>query len=406
MSWINFQESVAQRQGRINLDDQQTATKNIKLNAHALVRGVAGSGKSLLLRERVERLRQNGFRNILVLCYNRFMKGWLKKEVDIGSTFHSWAYPNLGYTYNWDEDPDERKRVIELARKFGKRKKYEAILVDEAQDFYDEWFQSLLEIIDPNTNSIFFVYDNTQSVYGKAHRTKKNWAWKNLGLDIVPARSQVFDINYRNSPEILEVAWKYIQPTLKQADLPVGQVTFNNGRRAPAPYMLVEPRSKSSRSSGIEPLLIDVSSKDVASTVAEEVNLALNGHSESSIGILTHPNNKGLRQDIHEELKNLGIEHHAPTHSRERDFSVVYRPCVIVDSWNAVKGVEFDAVIIVGADWVKDYADLDKDFEEKAGLYVAMTRARDHLVILYERKTDTVEWLQEVLESESVLRNA
>ena len=90
----------------------------------------------------------------------------------------------------------------------------------------------------------------------------------------------------------------------------------------------------------------------------------------------------------------------------ERDFSVVYRPCVIVDSWNAVKGVEFDAVIIVGADWVKDYADLDKDFEEKAGLYVAMTRARDHLVILYERKTDTVEWLQEVLESESVLRNA
>lgn len=239
MAWIDFQESVTQRQGRINLDNEQKRARKAEPKAHALVRGVAGSGKSLVLRERVERLRQDGFRSILVLCYNRFMRGWLGREVRLGSTFHSWAYPNLKYTYEWDEEPEERKRVIELARNFSKKKKYEAILVDEAQDFYDEWFQSLLEIIDPNTNSIFFVYDNTQSVYGQAHRTKRNWSWKNLGFDIA-GRSQVFDINYRNSPEILELAWQYIQPTLKQANLPVGEVTFNNGnRRAPALYYML-----------------------------------------------------------------------------------------------------------------------------------------------------------------------
>jgi superfamily I DNA/RNA helicase len=335
------------------------------------------------------------------------MEGWLSKEATKGYTFHSWAYPNLGYPYDWDEDPDLRKRVIEKARNFAKQKKYEAILVDEAQDFYDEWFQSLLEIIDPDTNSFFFVYDNTQSVYGQAHRAKRGFSWKSLGFDIPGGRSQLFDINYRNSPEILELAWQYIQPTLKQAKLPVGELKFdNNGnRKQPEVYQLVKPRKKSSRSSKIQPLLIEVSSENVASIIAEEVNLALNSHPESSIGILTHPNEKDIRQEIHQELNELGIKHLAPTKSTERKKNIVTRPCVLVDSWNAVKGVEFDAVIIFGVDRVENYPDLDEDFKEKAGLYVAMTRAKDHLVMLYEERTDTVEWIEEILDSEPVLRS-
>lgn len=407
MTWIDFEESVAQRQERIKLDNEQTKAKNVNLSAHALVRGVAGSGKSLILRERIQRLREEGFRNILVLCYNRFMKGWMAKEVDAGHTFHSWAYRNLKYTYDWDEDPDQRKKVIELAKKFSKTKKYEAILVDEAQDFYDEWFKSLLEIIDPDTNSIFFVYDNTQSVYGQAHRTKSNWTWKSLGFNIPGGRSQVLDVNYRNSPEILELAWKFIKPTLDQAKLPVGQVTFdeNERRQTPDQYKLVKPRKKSSRSSEIQPILVHIPVTKMPSMIAQEVSLALNSYQDSSIGILTHPKNKEIKQEIHQELTKLGIEHHAPTHSRQRDTNVVQRPCVLVDSWNAVKGVEFDAVIIAGADWVEDYPDLDEEFEEKAGLYVAMTRAKDHLVILYEQMTPTVERIEKAFHSEPVLQS-
>ena len=58
------------------------------------------------------------------------------------------------------------------------------------------------------------VYDNTQSVYGQSHRRKSDWSWKNLGIKIPGVRSQVFDVNYRNSPEILELAWKFISSRL------------------------------------------------------------------------------------------------------------------------------------------------------------------------------------------------
>jgi hypothetical protein len=39
--------------------------------------GVAGSGKSLVLKDRVKELAKD-YDRILVLTYNRFMNGWLK----------------------------------------------------------------------------------------------------------------------------------------------------------------------------------------------------------------------------------------------------------------------------------------------------------------------------------------
>ena len=83
---------------------------------------------------------------------------------------------------------------------------------------------------------------------------------------------------------------------------------------------------------------------------------------------------------------------------------VVHRPFVIVDSWNAVKGVEFDAVILAGIDRTEELD--DRDFEEKAGLYTAMTRARDHLVLLYEEKTAIVEQVEAALSGPPQLKEA
>jgi superfamily I DNA/RNA helicase len=78
--WINFQDTVEQRLGREILDPEQIKAKNFSLNDHALVRGVAGSGKSLILRNRVEKIIEAGMTNILVLSYNRFMNGWLRSK--------------------------------------------------------------------------------------------------------------------------------------------------------------------------------------------------------------------------------------------------------------------------------------------------------------------------------------
>lgn len=407
--WINFEQSFNQRLNSQDLDEQQTKARNTKLEGHALVRGVAGSGKSLVLRNRIEKLIDEGYNDILVLCYNRFMKGWIDSIVAQKGlrlnvkcrTFHSWAYP-IGYTYNWDENQEKRQQVIPLLKTYYDKnptKRYKAILIDEAQDFYDEWFMAMLSAVDPDTNSIFFVYDNTQSVYGQQHRRKQDWSWSKLGFNVT-GRSQIFDLNYRNAPEILELAWQFIIPYLASADMKIAKRSEAGGKIG----HIVEPLKKSSRSSSINPMLLK--SDMSPDNIAKQVKLALSSHPESSIGVLLHPQeSRDFKLEISKYLRQLDVVHHAPMGSEDRDHNVVNRPFVIVDSWNALKGVEFDAVIIAGVDKVEELPDPDKDFSEKAGLYTAITRARDHVVMLYQDETQVVQQLQNILTAPDVLES-
>ncbi|MEG4013784.1 MULTISPECIES: UvrD-helicase domain-containing protein [unclassified Microcoleus] len=404
--WINFEQSLNQRLNCQDLDEQQNKAKNFSLKGHSLVRGVAGSGKSLVLRNRLAKLIDEGYKDILVLCYNRFMNGWIDsiiKEKGLSlkvesRTFHSWAY-RIGYTYEWDKNPEMRRQIIDLVQKNAKNR-YQAILIDEAQDFYDEWFMAMLGAVSPDTNSMFFVYDNTQSVYeGQQHRRKQDWSWSKLGFD-VRGRSQIFDLNYRNAPEIIELAWQFIYPYLASANMKIAKRSEAAGKIG----HIVEPVKKSSRSSSIKPML--VKSDMSPDNIAKQVKLALSSHPESSIGVLLHPQEpRSFKSEISECLHRLDVPHHAPMRSQDRAHNVVNRPFVIVDSWNALKGVEFDAVIIAGVDRVEDLPDPDKDFQEKAGLYTAITRAKDHVVMLYPNETQVVQQLQNILTAPDVLES-
>ena len=405
--WIDFEQSIGQRLVEQNLDFEQNKAKNLRSKGAAIVRGVAGSGKSLVLKNRVEKLADE-YDRLLILSYNRFMNSWLKSQFSDSQlnkieckTFHQWAYKYLNYSYD-----DDVNKIVNLAQKCSK--KYQAIFIDEAQDFYDEWFQALLEVLDLRTQALFIVYDNTQSVYGQAHRRKSSWSWKNIGIKIPGGRSQVFDVNYRNSPEILELAWKFIVPALENAEIKVEKKERDEAGKVihtPGIGSIIEPKKKLSRSSGIKPLLQEVYYEDMPDKIAYQIQQALKTYPESSIGILVHPQAKDLKIEISKELTILNIKHHAPTTSRDRDGNVVVRPYIIVDSWNALKGVEFDAVIIAGIDSISEYKQNDSEisFEERAGLYTAMTRAKDHLVMLYEEKDIIVSEVEAALNSDDVL---
>lgn len=390
MQWIDFQKTMHQRPIFSELDETQKQARNFNLRGHSLIRGVAGSGKSLVLQQRVKKLVEEKFDRILVLSYNRYMQGWIESDLNYPvecSTFHRWAFQNFQYSYVSDRARESRQKLIELAHQSDLN--YQAILVDEAQDFYDEWFQALLKVLDRQTNSLFFVYDNTQSVYGQAHRRKSGWSWAKLGIDVV-GRSQIFDLNYRNSPEILELAWKFIQPALAKAEIKV-----EKRENSPSIDKLIEPKKKASRSSGIFPLLVQVESEKIAIEIANQVKTALESCAKSSIGILFHSGDekaRAIKTQISKELFRLSVSHHAPMTSSERDKNFTTRSSVLIDSWNAAKGIEFDAVIIV-------LAEISEEFEEQAGLYTAMTRAKDHLVFVYENRSGIVDILEDILTS-------
>ncbi|NEP45381.1 MAG: ATP-binding domain-containing protein [Okeania sp. SIO2H7] len=229
-----------------------------------------------------------------------------------------------------------------------------------------------------------------------------------MGINVA-GRSQVFDINYRNSPEILNAAWNVITPALDRARMPVERrERDDNGKVVKTPPLgtIIEPRTLPSRSSAIKPLLLQVKRAAMAMVIAQQVKLALASHPESSIGVLCHPNLPGygiFHTAISRELSTLEITHSAPQTSQERRQNMVCRPSVLVDSWTAVKGLEFDAVIIVGVDAIPDYDDGDRAFETEASLYVAMTRARDHLVLLYSRQNAKVDAIGQAIYADSPL---
>jgi thymidine kinase len=80
---------------------------------------------------------------------------------------------------------------------------YDAILIDEAQDFAPVWFEVLKHLLNPDTNILFMAADSTQRIYRK-------FTWKSLGLNVV-GRTRILKRAYRSTYEIVEVAHTLIR---------------------------------------------------------------------------------------------------------------------------------------------------------------------------------------------------
>ncbi len=301
MTWIDFTLTYDRRLDQIIFDEEQQQIRNTALDAHALVRGAAGSGKSLLLTDRIRRIAaETDFVDILVITYNRFMAEWLKELIQhVGNlnieckTFHQWANHKIGHDYH--DGPSDFE-----VRAYNSNISYDAVLIDEAQDFDDAWFRGILHIINPKTNSLFLVYDNAQSVYKPQNRRTNLWTWISLGID-VHGRSNILDWCHRNSPEIVQFSWAFLLPYLQKEGIPISRDHVGG---------LVVPRLLVHRSSNVP---VKILKCIYADTVAQEVLNALQTVSGSSIAIMMHPDLKAKKQKVISDLLyKFGIKHNAP----------------------------------------------------------------------------------------------
>jgi len=81
------------------------------------------------------------------------------------------------------------------------KKKYDVILVDEAQHFAPNWMPILYYFLKPN-GSMFICDDPSQSVY-------RFFSWKQKGVDVV-GRTRWLRIPYRNTRQIFKAAFSLI----------------------------------------------------------------------------------------------------------------------------------------------------------------------------------------------------
>ena len=162
----------------IRLTDTQFKYLNHSLNENkrALIKGYAGTGKTVLAVEKARRLAEKG-KKVLFLCYNVQLANVLKNKTAGWSNitvtnFHRFSrkllvehgtnlqFPTTDDQSFWDEVvPGELLNVVS-----NNNIKYDAIIVDEGQDFSPDWWVPIEEMC--HSNSRFYIfYDPIQNIY-------------------------------------------------------------------------------------------------------------------------------------------------------------------------------------------------------------------------------------------------
>ncbi len=241
---------------------------------------------------------------------------------------------------------------------------YDFIVVDEAQDVSVPQLGLLASLGGWRPEGLFFAGDLGQRIF------QQPFSWKTLGVDI-RGRSRTLRVNYRTSHQIRMQADQLLEPELADVDGNVegrrGTISVFNG---PEPtIMVLESRE----------LEIDTVSVWLMERLSENV-------APHEIGVFV--------RSAAEIDRACAAAEKAGVHFRILDENVeVTRDHVSISTMHLAKGLEFRAVTVMACDddviplqkrieTVSDVTDLEEVYNtERHLLYVACTRARDHLLV-------------------------
>lgn len=363
--------------------EQEQLAKGIG-EGHRVVRGVVGSGKTVLLIGRANYLRQlHPEWRILVLCYNRVLADCLGDALDPhggnGRTevanFHRWCLRLLGGAglghhpgaveqagdQFWEEEiPRKVLRVIEEGKI--QPGAYEAILVDEAQDFASLWFTAILKMLNPETRSLLIVADNAQKIY------RRRFSWREVGIQAA-GRTRILRVNYRNTREILDLAYGLVREA---------HVAYGKGEDEEA----VSPERCLRQ--GPRPVVLGFPSGEAEIRfLAEEIKRFLDSRiaPPEEILVLT-PTKEGVRQ-VQGALTAAQIPNCSLTEREVRE-----RGGVRVSTIHSAKGLEADCVFLCQGNLVERFrSELEGEVKARNLLYIGMTRARRQLCLTFHKES-------------------
>ena len=333
--------------------DQQRILDILANQPKAAIRGVAGSGKTILALAKAQALASAGVRTLL-LCYNRPLKDWLQGAIPESfgecltiDTYHGLTYElcksagvrlqELGnandQTYWTDTAPEA---LMQACERLGPEDKFDAVVVDEGQDFHDLWWTSLDSVFrDPGNKVCYYVfYDPKQNLY--------------VEQPSLPGElGEPYELreNCRNTVRIAEHC--------------AALVGYENRYRDGAPM-------------GDAPEIVRVRSQAEAFQEAGR-----------RVRLLCMSNQGGLRMSQVAVLAPGVTERHWPAHFDPIPLTESFEQwrrneCVLIASWSRFKGLEADAIVIIEVS-AKDDRHVD------ANRYVARSRAK-HLLTIIEVK--------------------
>ncbi len=361
------------------MDAQQEQLARSIGGEHRVIHGVAGSGKTMILGFRAMQLARELDKPILVLCYNKTLAARLEQLVGERGlsekvqvyNFHKWCRKML-VAYHVDLPVQGSKdffgqmvqKVIDGVDK-GQipRFQYGAVLVDEGHDFEPDWYKLIVQMIDPVTNSLLVLYDDAQNIYGNSERRKISW--KSLGVQ-AQGRTTILKLNYRNTLEILSVARVFAQDLL--------QSRSDDDDGVP----LIAPESAGRRGAVPELVRTDSARAQLDVLIARLRDEHAHGRPYSDIAVLYR--NQWEGEKLHEVLQGMDIPSRLADNAGKQTLFVVEDSVKLI-TMHSSKGLEFPLVIIPGLGALPKEGQSEAD--EARLLYVAMTRATEHLLLIH-----------------------
>lgn len=397
-----------------------------------LIRGVAGSGKSVVLannaarfiNRRLKEAQENAdsARNprVAIICFNRALVSFLREKTKSSFEQQTLEKPPSGtidvnylngLLFSMSDSPSNSKRGPLNYQRYGEDNKdpnidatiatnyrqqleylaqtspdlydsllYDAIYVDEGQDFHVEQLQLLMMLIRPNSETgeknIVIFYDDAQNLYA---RPRPNWA--QIGIDIVGGRrSRVMKECFRNSKEIVTFAFNVLLGTKAPSEVRVqtreyADVAYlkTNGlveelddrwkvNFAERPYMAPEVHLRENRhleKTWIADQIYWLVDKE---GVRPEDILVMFKHSREFSDLDDYIGNKSGK--IQGFVKPFG------KNENDKDAYIFRKNYLTISTTYGAKGYDAPVVFLVGAD------QFENSREGRASFYVGATRAK------------------------------
>lgn len=160
----------------------------LQLRPQAAISGCAGSGKTMLAMEKARRLANEGFQ-VLFTCFNKYLALWVRDRFQqdpfivheriFVAHYHGlvgelcrragFALPPLPRTSDIKAlstyfDEVLPQQLLEAISRFPVG--FDAIIADEGQDFAEVWWITLMDLLKDRERGVFYIfYDNNQRIY-------------------------------------------------------------------------------------------------------------------------------------------------------------------------------------------------------------------------------------------------
>ena len=411
-------------------EEQQKLSSQDWRGGPRLVRGVAGSGKTIVLANNLARRLCKGLGDgetlfereerprLLAVCYNRTLAPFIRQKIDLAfrqrtgrslpervvEVLHYnrllWHLSTKGvWRYQAVESKDDQGRAGQyLAELEHVRQEqpdlvdavvFDSIYVDEGQDFLEEDFRLLKALCrtpQDGEPDLHIFYDDAQNLLG---RVRPNW--KSLGLNLVGGRSHIMGQCFRNTRPLVEVAFNVLYGRFAESMEGVPNKKFGDIATLEEKGLIEDKGDRYevrfAVRDGLPPVLTVVSDIDEERRIlVERLRWLIEDQRVRPEDILVLAHSWRRVVGLAEAIRSAGIPSIVEVHVAKEDQDRILRRrgALSLSTVASAKGYDAYCVLLASAN------DFPIDVPGRASYYVGCTRAIEYLEVFAHRRSGLV----------------